>query len=281
MAGNDGSVLTRLDIFVPEPAYPRALGLLAAHVSFGWEEQDLPDGRTILRLYTDSETLLAGMESALEAIPGVTFSRSAVARQDWSSAWRDYFTPVEAGNFLGLPPWLAEERTEKQRIIIDPKSAFGTGHHASTVLCLEALSRLFAAGFPARVRALDLGTGTGILGIACATLGCRAIGVDVDPVAVSNALENIALNHVQDRMSVRTGDITAIEQGETFGIVLANILAGPLREMAGDVVRLLAPGGRLILSGILDRQADDVAGAYAALGRPARHALGEWVGLVW
>jgi ribosomal protein L11 methyltransferase len=280
MAGNEGSMLTRLDIFVPEPAYPRALGLLAEHVSFGWEEQELPDGRTILRLHTDNETLLAGLAGALEAIPGVALSRCAIARQDWASAWRDYFTPVEAGIFLVLPPWLADERTEKQRIIIDPKSAFGTGHHATTVLCLEALSRLFAAGFP-RGRVLDLGTGTGILGIACAALGCRAIGVDVDPVAVGNARENIALNHVQDRMIVRTGDVTAVEPGESFEIVLANILAGPLREMAGHVVRLLAPGGRLILSGILDRQADDVAGAYAALGRPARHALGEWVGLVW
>jgi ribosomal protein L11 methyltransferase len=280
MADDTGSALVRLDVLVPEPLHAHVLGLFTEHVSCGWEEEDLADGRTIFRLYTDNAPLLARMRDALRDLPGDAISQTEITRLDWTSAWREYFTPIAAGRFLIVPPWLADERTQRQKIIIDPKSAFGTGHHASTVLCLEGLSRLLDAGLPARPRVLDLGTGTGILGIACATQGLCAVGVDIDPVATDNARENIILNQAADRMRAITGGVEAV-RGERFDLVLANILAEPLREMAPELVRLLVPDGRLILSGILTRQADAVAGAYATLGMPAHYSQGEWISLVW
>ena len=275
------SGLTRLDITVSEKHADCALGLLVRHVSCGWEEQILPGGATLFRLHTDNPALLEDLLSEIRTLlPEATVSRCAVENQDWTNAWREFFTPVPAGRFVVLPPWQRAEAFDRQAIVIEPKSAFGTGHHATTVLCLEALSRLLDAGLPRNLEALDLGAGSGVLGIACASQGITAVCVDTDPVAVANALENIALNNVQALMRVCAGSTEAV-RGQRFGLILANILAAPLRELAPDIKNLLAPGGRLILSGILGDQAGDVAACYADLGVPVRLERGEWAALIW
>ena len=118
-----------------------------------------------------------------ELLPQTRLIHDEVEECDWVAAWKEFFTPVAAGDFLILPPWRAEERGGNPlALLIEPKSAFGTGHHPTTTLCLEAISRLRREGkIPAAGTFLDLGTGTGILGIACTKLGMSGLGVDIDP----------------------------------------------------------------------------------------------------
>ena len=152
-----------------------------------------------------------------------------------------------------LPPWLFESTPLEGRkpIIIEPKSAFGTGHHNTTVLCLEAITELLASGrLKAGQRFFDVGTGSGILGIACCLNGLAGLGSDIDPVAVDNALENVVINKVADDFRIVPGSAEAGE-GEQFDLVVANILAGPLRELAPALIARMKPGACLVLSGCL------------------------------
>ena len=198
----------------------------------------------------------------------------------------DAYTP---GGIMGKRPDYAVtvycnliRRTYRRKpIIIEPKSAFGTGHHNTTVLCLEAITELLASGrLKAGQRFFDVGTGSGILGIACCLNGLAGLGSDIDPVAVDNALENVVINKVADDFRIVPGSAEAGE-GEQFDLVVANILAGPLRELAPALIARMKPGACLVLSGLLDVQADAVEAAYAELGKARRVQSGDWVALVW
>lgn len=273
----------RMDITVDESLVDRLTGLLFQHVRFGWEEQSLATGETLFRIHCDNPELLARLRAEVDMLgSGATRAESAVPDQDWTAAWRDFFTPVHCGRFLVLPPWLADQAKAGQLpVIIEPKSAFGTGHHNTTALCLEALSDLAQQGkVRPGMRFFDVGTGSGILGIACALLELSGLGVDIDPVAVANAKENAVINGVEARLRVDAGS-AAEGAPETYDLVLANILAGPLRELAPDILARLKPGGALVLSGLLDVQADAVEEAYAVLGPARRVHSGDWVALVW
>ena len=280
--------LFRLDIVADEEEFDRVSGLLALHAAFGWEEESLPTGETRFTIHCEAEDHLRALRERLSALaPQAAVSLQSVARQDWLAAWRQFFTPVMCGSrFVVLPPWLKATGDFPGRlpILIEPKSAFGTGHHATTALCLRVVSDLLDAG---RVRAgqtfLDLGTGSGILGIGCAKSGLFGLGLDIDPLAVANALENRALNGVAaSAFEVAEGSVEAA-LGRTFDMVLANILAWPLTEMAAQVVAALAPEACLVLSGVLENQADGVEAAYRAQGlsRARRVVEGEWCALVW
>ena len=212
---------------------------------------------------------------------------SELEETDWLAAWRQFFTPVCCGNhFVVLPPWLADTQDFPGRtpILIEPKSAFGTGHHATTALCLRVVSDLLEAGrLQQGQHFLDLGTGSGVLGIGCCKFGLTGEGLDIDPLAVDNAVENRALNAIApENFTVAEGSIGAVA-GKQFDLVLANILARPLTEMAADIVRACRPGGCLVLSGLLEIQADGVTAAYKAQGLPEPRRIidGEWAALVW
>lgn len=298
--------LTRLTITLPAAAVEAdedmLSALLAQRVSHGWEETRLADGALRCLVHfapqgdAESESVAArcrDLRACITAVlPQALFEKDAVAPTNWVEAWKDFFTPVEAGaHFLVLAPWMEKERLAGRRIplVIEPKTAFGTGHHASTALCLEALSSLAGEGrLTAGSRFLDIGAGTGILGLACAKLGLRGDGLDTDPVAVDNALENRALNAVDEKnFRVRTGGIEAADP--PYAVVAANILAGPLMDMAASMAVLGADeAGKptlplLVLSGILDRQAEQVIEAYAAQGfkRPRVLTRQEWVALIF
>lgn len=293
--------LHRLDIVVPEADFPLAEALVARHVSFGWEEESLPTGETRLRVHCEEDQVLDALAGEVRGLlPEAVLSRVEVPAQDWMAAWRDFFTPVPVGDFLILPPWLADSDPQgRLPILIEPKSAFGTGHHPTTTLCLDALSRLRASKVLRPGQSfLDLGTGTGVLGIACAKLGLRGLGLDIDPLAVGNAAENRALNRVEDAFDVRSGSADAVA-GQTFDVVVANILAAPLRDMAASIMSLVRPGGCLVLSGFLRVQTPGLEEAYAPMGTPGRltapsavgdptrcagpddPAADEWVCLTW
>ena len=276
--------LVRLDILAGEDQYDTVTGLLVRNISYGWEEESLPTGETRFRVHCDNAIVQENLLSALKSwLPGITVEQTNVPRQDWTVAWREFFTPVRAGQFIVLPPWLVVSTPleDYDPIIIEPKSAFGTGHHNTTVLCLEAITELHVSG---RIhygqRFFDVGTGSGILGIACCQCGLSGIGADIDPVAIDNAQENIVINNVSNQFRVLPGSAEA-GGGEQFDLVIANILAGPLRELAPELMARLAPGGCLVLSGLLDVQADAVEAAYAKLGRARRAHSGDWVALIW
>ncbi|WP_299392395.1 50S ribosomal protein L11 methyltransferase [uncultured Desulfovibrio sp.] len=278
----------RLEIVAQEDAYDRVCGLLALEVSFGWEEENLPTGETRFRIHCEQESYLSDLQDRIRrAVPDVCQTLSAVEEKDWVDAWKQFFTPVCCGSrFVVLPPWLADspEFAERTPIIIEPKSAFGTGHHATTALCLRVISDLLDEGrLAAGQRFLDLGTGSGVLGIGCCKYGLRGEGLDIDPLAVDNALENRELNRIApEAFTIGAGSIEAVK-GRTFDLVLANILARPLTEMAPDIVAARAADGALVLSGLLVIQADGVEAAYRACGLPeARRIIdGEWCALVW
>ncbi len=278
--------LFRLRIAVGENLYEPLVGMFALEVPFGWEEQPLPDGGTLFCLHCEQKSFLQRLlESVQQRFPRLTGSLDSVEEQDWLAAWREFFTPVKCGKrFVVLPPWLATttEFAGRIPILIEPKSAFGTGHHATTALCLSVLSDLLDKG---RVRAnqkfLDLGTGSGILSIACCKSGLMGTGLDIDPLAIDNALENRELNNIA-ALGLDTGSIELVENSK-FDLVLANILARPLMELASQITAVLAENACLVLSGLLVSQADAVERAYreCGLGLPDRVIDGEWCALVW
>lgn len=289
------SDLIQLVVTIDAALDPSLEDMLSAVLSLaspaGWAEETLPTGDIRAVVHTENPAHASEIEAAVrEALPAAVVTRNVVEQKDWALAWRDYFTPVEAGKrFLVLAPWMEKEKkaTERSVIIIEPKMAFGTGHHNTTALCLAAISDLADAGrISSGMRFLDLGTGSGILGIGCAHLGMTGLGLDIDLQSIENALENCEANgmsHTGENpvFVVRRGSIT--DTDATYDLVLANILADPLVMMAPDIVKRVKKGGALVLSGLLTIQADKVATAYMAEGlpEPARMESGEWSALIW
>ncbi|AGC50567.1 50S ribosomal protein L11 methyltransferase [Lawsonia intracellularis] len=278
------SKLLCIEIIADDTQLDVIISILFQYIPYGWEEESLSTGETILRIHCDNSEVKHTVCNKLQSVfPNIKIHVKEVPIQDWSIAWRDFFTPVIADQFLILPPWLLDTtpKSDQQIIVIEPKCAFGTGHHATTVLCLESISHCAKKGYlQPGMRFFDLGTGTGILGIACSLLGLTGIGADIDPIAISNASENIALNKVESQMVITEAGVEA-GLGESFNLIVANILAEPLKCLALDLIELLAPSGNLILSGLLDYQADDVEAAYSKLGKAQRVISGEWVALIW
>ncbi len=185
-----------------------------------------------------------------------------VADEDWGEGWKKDFRPLDVGRVRVRPTWIAEPPPPGSvEVVLDPGMAFGTGSHATTSLCLAALSDLLAARPGATV--LDVGTGSGILAIAARKLGAgRVAANDDDPKAVEVARENAAANGA----AVEVALAPVGELAGTFDLVVANILANTLVELAPDLAAKLAPGGVVLLSGILAPQEDEVRRAYVAQG---------------
>jgi ribosomal protein L11 methyltransferase len=180
-----------------------------------------------------------------------------VDEEDWANAWKQYFKPVRVTERLTIKPtWEEYEAKPSEQIIeLDPGMAFGTGTHPTTVLCLKMLEKWL----PADAKVVDVGTGTAVLSIASAKLGAREVlALDLDPVAVKVAQENVAQNHVEDRIIVRANDLLR-DVEETFSVVVANILADIIVRMIPDAYRVLETDGVLIASGIIREKADWVA----------------------
>ncbi len=197
-----------------------------------------------------------------------------VADEDWGEGWKKEFRPLDVGRVRVRPSWIdAPPPPGVVEVVIDPGMAFGTGSHGTTALCLEALSDLLAARPGATV--LDVGTGSGLLAIAARKLGAARVAAnDVDPKAVEVARENAAANGVA--LEIVEAPLPAI--AGTFDVVVANILANTLLELAPEIAAKLAPGGVVLLSGLLHPQEEEVRRAYAALGLaplPGRRQ-GEW-----
>ena len=227
----------------------------------------------------------------IEAVLGVRLAVSELPETDWVAKVRRELTPVEAGRFFVHGSHDADRaevaRAEgRETLLIEAAMAFGTGHHGTTLGCLLAFDAMLGAGArPARV--LDIGCGTAVLAMAAARSLPEAavLATDIDPVAVEVAEANLAANDLAGRVetAVAAGtDHPLVREGGPWDLVFANILMGPLIELAPGISAATAPAGTAVLSGLLRDQADDVAKAYRDAGfevdDPRIH--GEWVVLV-
>ena len=192
-----------------------------------------------------------------------------VPDENWAERSQASLTPVTVDRVTIAPPWAATDGLRADApgpvVIIQPSMGFGTGHHASTRLCLRLLQEIDLAG----TSVLDIGTGSGVLAICARLLGApRVTGIDVDPDALTNARENAALNDVAESIEFQEVDLSAGPPipGAPFDVVLANLTGGLLIRDAGRIVALAAPGARLILSGYQRHEVGDVSQAFVSLG---------------
>lgn len=215
------------------------------------------------------------LAAALADTLGLDAARLAsapVAERAWEREWLKDFHPMRFGERLWIRPSHATvEAPDAVVVTLDPGLAFGTGTHPTTRLCLEWLDANLVPG----CRAIDFGCGSGVLAVAAARLGAARVAAhDIDPQALLATAENAAANAVGARIVVHA-EAAGLEPG--VELVLANILSGPLVELAPRLAGLLAPGGALVLAGLLDEQADEVIAAYAPhLDLQAWRSLDGW-----
>lgn len=230
------------------------------------------------------EATLMLLAAAFGAAP---FALSALPEIDWVAKVRRELAPVEAGRFFVHGSHDAHRVPEGRLALqIEATVAFGTGHHGTTLGCLRAFDRLLDEGLsPARVA--DIGCGTGVLALAAARAlpGAAVIASDIDAVAVEVARANLGINGLEGRVACLEAagfEHPAIRAAAPFDLIFANILKGPLVELAPAMAAHAAPGGLAILSGLLTDQADAILGAYRSEGFAAvsREDLGEWSALV-
>jgi len=226
---------------------------------------------------TDARGVMQQVAQLLLLAAPPAFTAERIADQDWVRAWMDRWQPMHFGvspagtSLWVVPSWLEPPEPDAANIILDPGLAFGTGTHATTAMCLEWL----AQHPPRGLEVIDYGCGSGILAIAALKLGAaRAVGTDTDPQALTVSRENAERNAVATRLELCLPDQLPATAGA--GVVLANILAGPLIALAPRLTRLVRPGGTLILSGLLASQADEVQAAYAADFRFERQLRDDW-----
>ncbi|MFN7002011.1 MAG: 50S ribosomal protein L11 methyltransferase [Roseinatronobacter sp.] len=220
-----------------------------------------------------------------QAFGAQSFIVSELPEIDWVAKVRRDLSPVEAGRFFVYGSHDADKLPEgRVGLLIEASMAFGTGHHGTTLGCLKALDRLDHEGFHGR-SVVDIGCGTAVLAMAAARIWSEPVlASDIDAIAVEVAEANIAANDLKDRVRCleATGfDNPVLQAAAPFDLVLANILMGPLIELAPDMGRLVQSGGFAILSGLLVEQAPQVLAAYENAGFSLHHRedIGEWATL--
>ena len=245
-------------VILEEESGPEAGALIRAYFrpeEFGaWQQEELQE---YLRRLGSQDLYPLGMEMR------------RVAQEDWAEAWKAHFKARKVTPRLVVrPPW--EEyasRPGEQVITIYPAMAFGTGRHPSTLLCLRALEEVWGRALPPDPKpwqVLDVGTGTGILALAAARLGAGVLAIDVDPEAVAAALENVRLNALEERVWVEATPLSALRQ--QFALILANLTAPDLLELAEALTARMLSGGALIISGFLQEDRPALENRFLALG---------------
>jgi len=262
------------------------------------EDAGTPSGPITVRAYLEVngqvEEKRQKLEEALyylgmiQPIPAPMYKQ--IADQNWMEAWKQHYKPIPIGQRLViLPAWMDSPDSNRVAIRIDPGMAFGTGTHPTTQLCLELMETFVGVDGRAErpLRVIDVGCGSGILSIAAIKLGAKsALGVDIDPGSIKNARENADTNHVGDELILDIGSVQEILDGKfAFSkapLVVANILAPVIiRLFDAGLVDLIEENGAIILSGILQEQAQAVieAGQARGLRLNERRQMGDWVAL--
>ena len=230
------------------------------------EEQ--PDAlRVVFHKTSDRD---AGAAALRRQFPNLQIDVLDVPDEDWAARSQANLRAVRVGGITIAPPWDADAHGSGLLIVIEPSMGFGTGHHATTRLCLEALQRLDLTG----LTVVDVGTGSGVLAIAAASLNAdTVIGVDDDPDAVQAARDNVAVNEAA--VQLVTSDLRQASL-PVADVVLANLTGGLLVAASSSLLALARPAGRLILSGFLEEEEAGVLAAYDA-DLESRDQEGEWV----
>ncbi len=272
-------------------------GVLIEHAAFPgevWEDEVPPPApKVMVRAYfpldEQSEARKQQLREALwhlgqhYPIPEPRFA--TLQDEDWVNAWKRHYYPLRLGRHLYIrPPWrtVTDQRPDDVMLVLDPGTAFGTGTHPTTQLCLLALEDRAAKHSGANV--LDLGCGSGILGIAALKLGAaRVLALDTDTLAVKATAQNAELNDVGARLTVLEGSLARVlEMRQTFDLLLCNILARVIVRMCSEGLgEVVSPGGYAIFSGILEAQAEEVEQALRRTGLEPlmRRVQGDWVAI--
>jgi ribosomal protein L11 methyltransferase len=266
------------------------------------DEEDVgtPTGPITVRAYLEMNDRIEETRHKLEEslyylgriqpLPPTAYKQ--IADQNWMEAWKQHYRPILVGERLVIvPAWLESPDPNRVAIKIDPGMAFGTGTHPTTQLCLELMEKCFDPDPSSMVHrpssVIDVGCGSGILSIAAIKLGAKsALGVDIDADSIINARENANANGVGDELILGVGSVQEILEGafafRQAPLVVANILAPVIiRLFAAGLGKLIEPGGSILLSGILQEQAQNVAAAAGAQGLALNEQkqMGDWVAL--
>ena len=234
--------------------------------------QEKLQGLSHIKLYLE-DTDKSGMERLEKAVAELKLPMTVapLAETNWEESWKDNYPPQEVGeSIVVLPYWLADEETDRLKVILDPGLTFGTGAHPSTQMVMEKMEEVVKPGF----RCLDLGSGSGILSIAALRLGAAsAVGIDIDPKAEDIARENAAYNgFTSPEFTALTGNVTedtalmdTLRQQE-YDLVLVNIVADVIIGLSPVLPNFLTEKSTLICSGILDVRLEDVCAALKKAG---------------
>ena len=229
-------------------------------------------GLSNIKLYLEAadEPGIARLKKAIEELQ-LSMTCTPLAEENWEESWKDNYPAQEVGEHLTvLPYWLADQETNRKKVILDPGLTFGTGAHPSTQLVMEAMEEVVRPGFTC----LDLGSGSGILSITALRLGAKsAIGIDIDPKAEDIARENAAYNgFAAPKFTALTGNVTEnkalmdhLAQAH-YDLVLVNIVADVIIGLSSILPNLMTRDTALICSGILDTRLEDVKQALTAAG---------------
>ncbi|MDQ0205528.1 50S ribosomal protein L11 methyltransferase [Alkalicoccobacillus murimartini] len=209
-----------------------------------------------------------------------TVTVSEVDEEDWATAWKKYYHPIKVSSRLTIiPTWEEYTPNEGEMIIeLDPGMAFGTGTHPTTILSIQALEKTIQP----EDRVLDVGTGSGVLAIAAAKLSASKVDAfDLDDVAVTSAISNVALNQAETIISVKQNDLVKNVQPDSYDVVVANILAEIITSFTTDVFSILRPGGTYVTSGIIKRKKQDVKDALTEAGFSIKEVteMDDWVAI--
>lgn len=264
-----------VELFVPEEFGEAVSNFLMEQGATGIEELEGDSGWERLKTYFPQNgrekrilyalhRYLKSLEKVAPEISHLKIKTASIPEQDWRESWKRFFKPVQVtSRFWVKPPW-SKMRFKKGQfsIEINPGMAFGTGRHASTYLCIQALEkRIRGKG----LSVLDVGTGSGILSIVAAKLGAREVwGIDTDAVAVENARENVTRNDVSKIVKIRKGSIGHLQK--KFHVIVANVDLRGLIRMRRPLLRHLKDQGVLILSGVLEDEKERLRGGFLDAG---------------
>lgn len=246
--------------------------------------EDLGDGVSVF--FTSAERRSEAQAALAAALPGATLSARDVDDEDWAKRSQENLTPITVGRITVTPPWFVGAPTDPPdtaaarqalSVVILPSMGFGTGHHATTRLCLDTLQGFRVEG----ARVLDVGTGSGVLAIAAAALGAsEALGIDFDPDAITNARENLDLNPAVSGVRFEVVDVrdAVLPRAD---IVLANLTGAVLVQNARLLASAVDTDGTLIVSGLQTHEYEDVVNAFAGARIASEKEEAGWMALAF
>ncbi len=280
--------LLKLELTVPATAADLTTGALGELSPEGFEEHPVDGDPPGVRFVVygepaEADALAAAVEALVVTLgqthPGVRLEASEIPQENWREAWKVHFTLQRVAPFVIRPSWIDYAPADGEHVIhLDPGSAFGTGLHETTRLCLRTLAA-FAGDETVGEAVLDFGCGTGILGIgACLLWPCTVVAVDDDPLAITACEENVEHNGLVGRISARE----TLPGDRTFDLVVANVSRPVLVAFAQRLCDRLADRGRLVLSGLLHEDRDAIRAAYEQVGLRIvdETSEGDWLCLV-